>query len=394
MFQRYHQAANLATVFLRSEIHMRPKVPETIIHQLEKRKSSNSFRELKQMDHLVDFSSNDYLGLARNTELRNFLEKRNEGHKNLSGGTGSRLISGQHRAYQEVEAFLSTIFRSEKVLLYNSGYAASQGVVSAIPQRGDTILYDQLAHVCLKEGAWLSKAESSSFKHNDLDDLERKLSKSKGQCYVVTETVFSMDGDLAPVESICQLCEKYQAWLIVDEAHSTGLYGENGGGLLLAKGLQDRVLARIYTFGKGMGLHGAAVAGREELINYLINFSRTFIYTTSLPPASILAIKAHFEFLSAHQDLMRLLSEKINLFKAAYPEAVSDTAVQPILISGNEAARTAAGGLQGKGFDVRAILSPTVQEGAERLRVSLHVHNTDAQIKQLAAALLSIRSTR
>jgi 8-amino-7-oxononanoate synthase len=344
------------------------------------------------MDHLIDFSSNDYLGLARNEDLKAYLRTQEGTEDYLLGGTGSRLISGQHLAYQDCEIYLSEVFEAEKVLMYNSGYAANQGVVASIPQRGDTVLYDQLAHVCLKEGAWLSNAESMSFKHNDVADLERKLKRAPGEKYIVTETIFSMDGDVAPVEEILGLCTKYGAWLIVDEAHSTGVYGKNGGGMLLEQELHRNVLARIYTFGKGIGMHGAAVAANAEVIDYLINFSRTFIYTTSLPPRTIKEIQGAFEFLSKHPEIQEELNKRISLFREQYPESISNTAIQPVLIPGNDKARTAAVSLQERGFDVRPILSPTVKEGAERLRVSLHVHNTEEQIKTLAAALHSLRS--
>lgn len=365
-------------------------IPPSIIRHLEKRKSTNGYRTLQQMGHLIDFSSNDYLGLARNKELSQYLQEQHGLKDPLLGGTGSRLISGNHIAYDECESYLEGVFDSEKVLLYNSGYAASQGVVSCIPQRGDTIIYDQFAHVCLKEGAWLSKATSLPFMHNDLNDLERKLEKATGEKYVVTETIFSMDGDVAPIEEIITICEQHKARLIVDEAHSTGLYGKNGGGMLVDKGLHAHVLARIYTFGKGMGMHGAAVAGDTKVIDYLINFSRTFIYTTSLPSQSIRFIKGAFAFLRNHIELQQQLAERITLFRKLYNDSISVTAVQPILISGNDQARETALLLQDKGLDVRAILSPTVKAGEERLRVSLHVHNTAEEIKELVDALLSI----
>ena len=389
MFQRYDPQSNFAVTNLTNELKMRPLIPPVIDQKLKERKEKNSLRELNNLDHLIDFSSNDYLGLSRNPDLISSIQATRNSDEKI-GGTGSRLISGNHVGYGLVEEYLSKIFYSEAVLLFNSGYAANQGVISCIPQRGDTILYDQLSHVCIKEGAWLSKAQSISFKHNELQDLESKLSRSVGNCYVVTETVFSMDGDIAPLEEICSLCEKYQAWLIVDEAHSTGVYGQQGAGYLVAKGLSDRVLARIYTFGKAIGMHGAAVAGSQSVIDYLINFSRPFIYTTSLPFHTVSGIKNAFEYLGSHAYLQRDLQRKIEIFRNEFKRSVSNTAIQPILIKGNEKARRAAEKLQTEGFDVRAILSPTVKEGEERLRISLHVHNSAVEIKQLASLIHSV----
>ncbi len=358
--------------------------------KLDERVDKGNIRSLKTNDLLADFVSNDYLGLSGNAELARIIHKKCGDEHVPNGGTGSRLLSGNHRWYPEVEEDLIGVLKAESVLLFNSGYAANQALVSAVADSGDTILYDQLSHVCLKEGAWLSRAETTAFRHNDLEDLEARLKRVTGRCFVLTETIFSMDGDVAPIREMIELCEKYDAYLIVDEAHSTGCYGSGGGGLLIEQELQGRVFARVYTFGKGMGVHGACVAGPKVLTDFLINFGRPFIYTTSLPPHSVIAIAESFHFLYNHLFLQQDLQSKIALFRKYWPNSVSETAIQPILIGSNERARKISNELQESGLDVRPILSPTVKSGTERLRISLHVHNSDEEIRFLAEKLLAL----
>ncbi|MFT4833312.1 MAG: 8-amino-7-oxononanoate synthase [Marinoscillum sp.] len=355
--------------------------------KLNERRAKGNIRSLQSQTDRFDFVSNDYLGLSNSNGLASAIKTSFEKTNYPNGGTGSRLLSGNHECYEKAEAYLSEIFKAESTLIFNSGYAANQALVSSVADKGDTILYDQLAHVCLKEGAWLSKADTLSFLHNDLNDLESRLQRAKGRVFVLTETVFSMDGDLAPIEEILDLCEKYEAYLIVDEAHSTGVFGEAGSGYLVDKNLHERVFARVYTFGKAMGVHGACVAGAKVLADYLVNFGRPFIYTTSLPPHSVVSIEESFRWLEAHQSLQQDLAQKISLFRSHWDQALSHTAIQPILIGSNEQARKISSQLQADSFDVRPILSPTVQRGTERLRISLHTHNEDEVIIALCKRL-------
>jgi len=358
--------------------------------KLDERKNSGNLRQLPGQKGLIDFVSNDYMGLARNEELAEIIRKREKEESPGIGGTGSRLLSGNHDYYSQVEDYLKSVFEAEGVLIFNSGYHANQALVSSVAQKGDTIIYDQLAHVCLKEGAWLSKAETIAFRHNDMEDLEQKLRQAIGRKFVVTETVFSMDGDIAPLRAILDLCEQYNGYLIVDEAHSTGSFGKDGSGLLQSLMLAQKVFARVYTFGKAMGVHGACVAGSKILIDYLVNFGRPFIYTTSLPPLSLISIEESFKYLASHIELQQALQHKIRLFRERFTDSVSETAIQPVLIGSNEKAREASLKLAGQGFDVRPILSPTVQRGSERLRISLHTFNTSDQIDELTSTLKNI----
>ncbi|RED92457.1 aminotransferase class I/II-fold pyridoxal phosphate-dependent enzyme [Marinoscillum furvescens] len=359
-------------------------------NQLYARQEQGNLRSLRSGAGLVDFVSNDYLSLSQNGELRERIAAEAASMRLANGGTGSRLLSGNYPLFEEVEDELKSVFEAEAALLFNSGYAANQALVSAVAGKGDTILYDQLAHVCLKEGAWLSRAATVAFRHNDLEDLEARLQRASGRCFVLTETVFSMDGDVAPLLAIIELCEQYGAYLIVDEAHSTGCYGAAGAGMLVAEGLADRVFARVYTFGKGMGVHGACVAGSQVLKDYLVNFGRLFIYTTSLPPHSVLSIREAFRFLRANENLQQELNDRIAAFQKLWPAFISDTAIQPIIIGSNERARSISSQLQEAGFDVRPVLSPTVQRGTERLRISLHTHNTKQELEALTSLLLKL----
>lgn len=355
--------------------------------QLAARREQGNLRRLVPPSGLVDFVSNDYLSLAQNQQLATQIAQQFAHSAYPNGGTGSRLLSGNHPVFEEVEQELAELFVAESALLFNSGYAANQALVSAVAGKGDTILYDQLSHVCLKEGAWLSRAATVAFRHNDLNDLEARLKRATGRCFVLTETVFSMDGDIAPLPEIIEVCEQYGACLIVDEAHSTGCYGAGGAGMLVAEGLADRVFARVYTFGKGMGVHGACVAGSQVLKDFLVNFGRPFIYTTSLPPHSVLSIQQAFRYLKANESLQKELKTRIDQFKRLWPATLSDTAIQPVIIGSNERARGISSELQAAGFDVRPVLSPTVQRGTERLRISLHTHNTKEELEALTSLL-------
>ncbi|MGF1925868.1 MAG: aminotransferase class I/II-fold pyridoxal phosphate-dependent enzyme, partial [Bacteroidia bacterium] len=242
-------------------------------HKLNERKEKNRLRSLSYSTLPVDFCSNDYLGFARSKDLHHLIAAETERLSILrNGATGSRLLSGNHLYTEEVEKFIADYHRCPAALLFNSGYDANVGLLSSIPQRGDTIITDELIHASLIDGARLSHAERYRFKHNDLADLESKLRNSKGICYVVVESIYSMDGDQAPLTEICKLCSTYEANLIVDEAHAIGVFGENGEGLIQQLSLEANVFARIVTYGKALGVHGAAILGSNVLRNYLINF--------------------------------------------------------------------------------------------------------------------------
>ena len=376
--------------------------PNKLNKKLEERVSNNALRLLRMPNNLVDFSSNDYLGFAKNSSIfgntsRILADKNSE----QNGATGSRLISGNHGLYPELEKFISEFHRAESALVFNSGYDANIGFFSAVPQRGDVIFYDEYIHASIRDGIALSAAKGYKFKHNDLNDLKRvkervldtAFKSSDVEVYVVTESIFSMDGDAPDLRLFADFCNKAHCHFIVDEAHAIGVFGENGEGLITELQLEHLVFARIITFGKAMGCHGAAILGSQKLKDYLINFARSFIYTTGLPPHSLATISAAYSQLSLDDSRLKL-QQNITYFNAQLvglnltAEFIpSHSAIHCCLISGNEKVKGVALQLHNRGFDVRAILSPTVPKGQERLRFCIHSYNTKEEIQKVLSAL-------
>ena len=356
--------------------------------KLDERKHNKAYRTLIVNDDKTDFCSNDYLGIVKNKLIENSIQT-NLAH----GSTGSRLLSGNYKLIEETENLIADFHEAGTGLIFNSGYDANTGVLSCVPQKGDAIIYDQLSHASIRDGIRLSFATSFSFLHNDIIDLEKKLSSvvhHHQNIFVVTESVFSMDGDTAPLAEISILCEKYNAGLIVDEAHATGIIGEEGEGLVQQLHLQERCFARIHTFGKACGCHGAVVLSSDQLKNYLINFSRQFIYSTSLPPSATAAIAVSYKIFPALQNEREHLKNLIGLFRKSekkYHVPNSDTPIQVVIIPGNEEVKKVAARLQENKLDVRAILYPTVPKGTERLRIVFHAFNTIEETKKLVAIL-------
>jgi 8-amino-7-oxononanoate synthase len=359
--------------------------------ELQERETAGLQRHLL-LNSLIDFTSNDYLGLARSRELFNMIVREGEGLADIfNGATGSRLLSGNSALAEKVEHQLAAVFQGESALLFNSGYAANLGLLSALPTRNDTILYDEHAHASIKDGARLSLARRLSFRHNDLEDLERKLQRAAGHVFVVVESIYSMDGDRCPLIELVELTGRYDTTLILDEAHSTGVEGMHGGGMAVSAGIAARIGVRIHTFGKAMGCHGACVIASPVVRQYLVNASRPFIYTTALPPHALLTISCAFRYLQHHPELSLALANNIHKFSNAMAVnkafVSSGTAIQRVLIPGNDQVNRAAASLRGKGFDVRPIRKPTVAAGTERIRICLHAFNRASDIEALAHEL-------
>jgi 8-amino-7-oxononanoate synthase len=371
-------------------------LPKNLSDKLEARKQNKSLRILPQSNDLIDFSSNDYIGFSKSEAIFNathqFLVDRN---LKSNGATGSRLISGNHSLYTETENHIAQFHQSESALLFNSGYDANVGFFSAVPQKGDLILYDELCHASIRDGIQLSNAKSYKFKHNDFEDLELLIQRNPNTLiYIVTETVFSMDGDCPNMEELVAVSEKYNCYLVVDEAHALGVFGEKGEGLIQYLNLENKIFARIMTFGKGLGCHGAVILGSNELKSYLVNFARSFIYTTGLPPHSVAAILLGYHHLEKDKNALELLRENIVFFnqvkKMLYLSPLfvrSKSAIQSVIIPGNEKVKSIAVALQQNGFDVKAILSPTVPEGQERLRFCLHSYNSKEEMTKVLTLL-------
>ena len=339
------------------------KIPNALQQKILFRKDSNALRNLPIATNGIDFSSNDYLGFAKNEAIfeatHQYLVENNI---KINGATGSRLISGNH------------------------------------------ILYDELCHASIRDGIQMSHAKSYKFQHNDYEDLETKIAKlqltnSEFQTiYIVTESVFSMDGDTPNMETLVQLTEKYKALLVVDEAHALCVFGENGEGVIQSQQLQNKVFARIMTFGKGLGCHGAAILGNADLIEYLVNFARSFIYTTGLSPHSVATILVAYQNLNQSVELQKLkeniafFNQQKQLLGIKLLFVYSKSAIHSAIIPGNNKVKKIAAQLQEKGFEVKAILSPTVPEGQERLRFCLHSYTSEHEmisvLDELSALIL------
>lgn len=354
-------------------------------HLLAKREATNAFRFLKSTSSdSIDFCSNDYLGLSKNGE--NF-----EG-KVVKGSGGSRLLAGNYSEIESLELYLTRFHKSESALLFNSGYNANVGFFSAVPQKGDTIIYDELIHASIKDGMRLSFAKCFSFKHNDLIDLAKKIDRAEGDVYIAVEAVYSMDGDVAPLEALVNLSENKNICLIVDEAHSVGVYGEKGEGLVQELKLESKIPIRVVTFGKAIGAHGAVVLSNSIVKDFLINYCRSFIYTTALPPYSVSSIQSSYKELESG-DRTSEIRDRIRYFKLLVSEfdninlIDSSSAIQCVICPGNKEVKEVSEKLSGLGFIVPSVLSPTVPEGKERLRICLHVFNSESEIKRLVIGL-------
>ncbi|MGV6862611.1 MAG: aminotransferase class I/II-fold pyridoxal phosphate-dependent enzyme [Putridiphycobacter sp.] len=357
------------------------KIPPKIEAKLQERIDQNALRQMvdfSDAQQWVDFFSNDYLGMARVEFDDHF----------AAGSTGSRLISGNLNYTEELEQKLAQHFNQPAGLFFNSGFDANLGIFSAIPQRGDNIIYDELVHASIRDGIRLSFANNFSFKHNDISHLEERLKQAKGSIYVAVESIYSMDGDEAPLHDLVRLCQQYGAYLIVDEAHSGGLYGALGEGLVSKYNLDDAVFLKLITFGKAYGSHGALVLGNPKIRQFLINFARSFIYTTALPLHSLKRIEQAIDLSKLMTNHRRNLFDLVSYFKTkAKVKAIdlieSQTPIQSILVPGNTTAKALEQQLQQNGFAVKAILSPTVPKGQERIRICLHAHNMKNHIDEL-----------
>ncbi|WP_299715357.1 8-amino-7-oxononanoate synthase [uncultured Tenacibaculum sp.] len=368
--------------------------PKKLEQKLIQRTTSNTLRSLKSDTNRIDFYSNDYLGLAQSESVFDqthqlLLDK----NIKINGATGSRLISGNHQLYQETENYIAQFHNSPKALLFNSGYDANVGFFSCVPQRGDVILYDEYIHASIRDGIQLSNAKSYKFKHNDLENLDEMLKRVQHDTiYIVTESVFSMDGDTPNLNGLVTVAKKHNAYLVIDEAHALGVFGEKGEGLVQQLQLENEVFARIITYGKALGCHGATILGNEKLYSYLINFSRSFIYTTGLSPHALATIQV--AYLHLNSEIIQQLEDNINFFKSEVIRLQldnsfieSNSAIHCSVISGIEKTKAIALQLQENGFNIKPILSPTVPEGQERLRFCLHSFNSKKDITTILEQL-------
>jgi 8-amino-7-oxononanoate synthase len=380
------------------------KLPQNLAAKLQTRKQNNAFRLLPSNNNLVDFASNDYIGLSKSKALFDATHRFLTDNKiQQNGATGSRLLSGNHDLYTITEQFIAQFHQSESALIFNSGYDANVGFFGCVPQKNDFILYDELCHASIRDGILMGYAKSYKFKHNDGADVERLIAlcqenstkkNNPAEIYIVTESVFSMDGDTPNLTELAAISEKYNCLLVIDEAHALGVFSKNGAGLMQELNLASAVFARIVTFGKGLGCHGAAILGSQDLKDYLVNFARSFIYTTGLSPHSVATILMAYQHLETDSDGIQKLQHNIlyfnqqkNLLSLKPLFVRSKSAIQSAIVPGNDKVKTIATQLQKNGFDVKAILAPTVPNGQERLRFCLHSYNSEKEISEVLQLL-------
>lgn len=345
---------------------------------------------------LLAFCSNDYLGLANHPHLISAAQKACVDYGLGSGA--SHLVVGHTDLHHELEHALAEVTQRPRALLFSSGYMANMGVMSSLLDRRDAVYQDRLNHASLLDGGLLSGAKFQRYRHNDTLDLQRQLSKTKARRHlVVTDAVFSMDGDSARLKPLSQLCYEQQAWLMIDDAHGFGVLGPNGGGSALAQGL-NAAECPIYmaTLGKALGSYGAFVAGSDALIESLIQFSRNYIYTTALPPAIAAGSLAALKLLQQESWRQQHLNHLINLFKKqaqdlGLPLMPSDTAIQPLMVGSSAVALQLSESLKEMGLLVTAIRPPTVPKGSARLRITLSAAHTESHLQQLLQALAQLQ---
>jgi len=381
--------------------------PKKLHQKLQERSTKDALRELAPTSPKVDFVSNDYLGMAKDEViLKNAYQLLLNRGKLRNGATGSRLLSGNSALFLETEEEVASFYGSEAALIFNSGYAANLGFFASVPQRTDVVLYDEFIHASIRDGIVMGNAKSYKYEHNNVEDLKDLINRVQSannpdmECYVVTEAVFSMDGDSPDMVAFIKVCKDFGCHLIVDEAHTIKRLDQKQKAI--EHGNEDPIFARLVTFGKAIGVQGAAILGSAHLKSYLINFARSFVYTTAIPPMSIASI------LLAHTDdqiermkvITALLQKNIQYFNHQ-TEALglsdifipSSSPIHCCIIPGNKKVKEMAVLIQNSGFDIRPILAPTIPEGQERLRFCLHSYNTQEEIKEVLSILSKALNT-
>lgn len=341
----------------------------------------------------IDLVSNDYLGLAEHPYL---IDRMREALAGLPAGSGgSRLLRGHHEVFERLETRLAAFSGSESALLFGSGYAANIGLLQAVVSDDDLVVSDERNHASLIDGIRLTKARTVIYPHQDLHALEAALqSPRRGRAIVITESVFSMDGDLTPLDEVSAIAWKHGAVLIVDEAHATGLYGVRGAGRVEELGLRDRVLATVHTGGKSLGSGGAWVAGSRVLCDLLVNRSRSFIFSTAPLPVLAAALEAGLDLVEREPGRRVDVHRKSGLVRQALAEvgvhAGGASPIVPIIVGANDAAVALQAGLHGAGFDVRAIRPPSVAPGTARLRVTVRAPVADEDLQRFAGEVAGL----
>ena len=333
----------------------------------------------------TDFSTNDYLGIRTNQLIQQYysIKELQSRDKSLTNINNSRLI-------QETENMIAEIHNADAALFFNSGYSANLGIMSAVPQRGDTIFYDSQSHPSIRDGIRLCMGDAFAYEHNDLNDLDIKLKKAKGNIFVITESVFPIDGELAPLSEMAEICNCQGAHLVVDESHAIGVIGGHGLGLVQELRLESRIFARTHSFGKAMGTIGAVILGSDKLKKYLINFARPFIFSTCLSESAIEAIRASYQIiptLSSERERLFQLILRFQTSDIQFEKLPGSTPIQGCFIRGNHELKSVTERLKKDHLDTIPVSTPTVPKGKERLLVHLHSFNTMDELRLLTDTL-------
>lgn len=375
--------------------------------ELEERKQAGLYRTRRQISGpqqpvltsdgkpLLSFCSNDYLGLANHPA--NIEALRNALPETGLGGASSHLICGHHDAHHQLEQRLARFTGRSSALFFSTGYMANMGVISALAGRGDTIFSDRLNHASIIDGCILSRAKVRRYAHGDMAELEAMLAQTSGHKLVVTDGVFSMDGDVAQLKELARVCRTHDALLVVDDAHGIGVLGPQGRGSVAEQGLSEEdVPVLIGTLGKAVGTSGAFVAGSSVLMDYLVQKARTYIYTTAMPPAIATATCASIDLIERDDERRQHLRELVAVFREqasamGYELMPSETPIQPIMVGNNWSALELSRALEERGFLVTAIRPPTVPAGEARLRVTLSAAHSKSDLDRLLRALSECR---
>jgi 8-amino-7-oxononanoate synthase len=373
------------------------RIGERLNRELAELERESQLRSL-ETSHTLDFSSNDYLGLASDARIKQAVAAALASPE-LAASTGSRLLSGNSERWIALESDFARFAGAEAALYFTSGYLANVGLLASLLGPEDIVFSDSANHASLIDGIRLAKARRVVFPHLDLEFLENALragSAAAGR-FIVVESVFSMEGDLAPLADLSRLAERYDAELIVDEAHAVGVFGPQGSGLVADAGLSGRVLATIFTCGKALASSGAFVCGSETLRSFLINRARTFIFSTALPPYFAAHVRAGFELASrAEAQRARVIALaqflRAELRRRGLEVPAGPSPIVPVILGENDRAMRVAQRLRAAGFGVRAIRPPTVPQGMARLRLSVTARHTESVFGELAAAIASAAS--
>lgn len=390
-----------------------PGFNHDLLEQLERTRQLGLFRQLRTLNSpqssqiqvgqqsLCNFSSNDYLGLANHPALKEAAVR--AVHEFGAGAGASRLVCGSLAPHRELEEALAHFKKTEAALTFATGYAAATGTLPALLHRGDIVILDKKIHASLIDGARLSGAAIRVFSHNDLDKLEsilrwanqKRTPALSPRVLIVTESVFSMDGDRAPLEQIVQLKERYGAWLMVDEAHATGLFGSAGSGLIAEGGLSNQIEIQLGTLGKAIGAAGGYICGSRVLIDFLVNHARSFIFSTAPVPAAAAAAAEGIRQVQVAEDSRRILRRRAEQFRTAsgLDNAFSESAIHPFVVGPESKASQLSVQLNEAGFLIPAIRFPTVPRNQARLRITLTATHTAEDVERLGAALKEFAST-